>query len=84
MQLDVYVPFYGVAFEYQGEYHYHTHFKTGNNVRVKTRDLEKDRACKDYGITLIHIPYWWKKDRESLVEIIHATRPDLVESIKKW
>jgi ATP-dependent DNA ligase len=32
------------------------------------------------GITLIQVPYWWNKKRDSLAATIHDKRPDLLYS----
>jgi hypothetical protein len=29
------------------------------------------------GITLIQIPYWWDKQKDSLISTIHDQKPDL-------
>jgi hypothetical protein len=68
-----------IAFEYQGEYHYGKHFLLGSpEGGVKTRDSSKKACCQDLGITLVEVPYWWKKDKGSLLATIHHIRPDLV------
>ncbi len=41
------------------------------------RDKEKEQACKNVGITLVHIPYWWDGKLESLKATIYHHRPDL-------
>uniref|UniRef100_A0A6B2L9Y6 Uncharacterized protein n=1 Tax=Arcella intermedia TaxID=1963864 RepID=A0A6B2L9Y6_9EUKA len=64
--LDVYVPHIKVGFEYQGHQHYHdSKFYGASEVR-KARDLKKKNVCQQNGITLIHVPYWWKKTPQSL------------------
>src|SRR5688500_13406879 len=72
MQLDVYIPSLSLAFEYQGEQHYGTHYLYGSSDIVHKRDEEKMEKCKNAGITLIHIPYWWDKEKSSLVATIRS------------
>jgi len=45
----------------------------------KYRDNEKQEACKCLGLTLLEIPYWWKRDLESIIEMLHKHRPDTLE-----
>lgn len=46
-------------------------------VRVG-RDKEKTLGCKEKGIRLVEIPYWWDNSQESLKELVRACAPDLV------
>jgi hypothetical protein len=78
MELDIFIPTLSIAFEYQGIFHYKQNLVIGSAEAVKRRDQEKRIACKQYGITLIEVPYWWKKDKESLIEMITKQRPDLL------
>jgi hypothetical protein len=78
VELDVYIPSLALAFEYQGEQHYHSSFHS--NVQYKQqllRDNHKMQLCKQLGITLVHIPYWWKDSPQLLVSTILKYRPDV-------
>jgi hypothetical protein len=82
MQLDAFMPSLSLAFEYQGQYHYYADGVLGprsTNERKKA-DQEKRIKCEQEGITLIEIPYWWRKDKGSLIATIHNVRPDLISS----
>eukprot|EP01114_Cavostelium_apophysatum_P019216 TRINITY_DN6130_c0_g1_i2.p1 TRINITY_DN6130_c0_g1~~TRINITY_DN6130_c0_g1_i2.p1 ORF type:complete len:465 (-),score=99.86 TRINITY_DN6130_c0_g1_i2:53-1447(-) len=46
------------------------------------RDNEKRRVCKEAGITLVEIPYWWDRSDLSLFATIKKYRPDLLSNIK--
>lgn len=74
VELDVWVPSLNVAFEYQGEQHYHDFVKIfGQGANLSTylsRDDEKIQLCKSRGIKLILIPYWWDLSISSLKDII--------------
>ena len=80
MRLDIFLPKELLAFEYQGEQHYHDVYALGNLWIQKEKDKEKRIACKENGITLIEIPYWWDFKKSSLVATIHFHRPDLIPS----
>lgn len=41
-------------------------------------DLEKKNACEKLNITLIQVPYWWDRKKESLLSTIRNVRPDLI------
>lgn len=77
LQLDVFIPELSLAFEYQGEQHY-------NNIGFFSphmqRDIHKKALCKQHSITLIEVPYWWDKRKESLAASIRQHRPDLAFS----
>ncbi len=55
------------------------------NEKVAKRDVEKQVFCRQSGVTLITIPYWWNRKMESLAKTIHFHRPDIQfpESILK-
>src|SRR5437763_319392 len=78
MELDVFVPDYSLAFEYQGQQHYYDAYELGPQWAYQARDEEKREACRDKNITLIEIPYWWDQKKESLLATIHQYRNDIV------
>jgi hypothetical protein len=80
MELDIFIPSLSLAFEYQGEQHYRNNAIIGNFEASQIRDQEKQAKCRQFGITLLHIPYWWKKDKEYLEELVHLHRPDLLHA----
>jgi hypothetical protein len=41
-------------------------------------DAEKMEACRDAGITLIEIPYWWDQSIGSLHATIYKYRPEII------
>lgn len=63
---------------------------TANLSLQRVRDESRVNACKQKGITLLEIPYWWNNDEgisfffddnilESLLAAIILIRPDLRE-----
>jgi hypothetical protein len=77
------VPNLALAFEYNGEQHYRDLPIYAKNLdRQKHLDKRKDEELKEYGITLITIPYWWDKTEESLMATIHYCRPDIIYNIE--
>eukprot|EP01127_Copromyxa_protea_P002545 TRINITY_DN1244_c0_g2_i10.p1 TRINITY_DN1244_c0_g2~~TRINITY_DN1244_c0_g2_i10.p1 ORF type:complete len:410 (+),score=78.71 TRINITY_DN1244_c0_g2_i10:545-1774(+) len=78
MELDLWIPSRNIAFEYQGEQHYHDFvqiFGRGADLySYYLRDQEKKNQCAAEGISLIYVPYWWDMSSSSLQEIIvHQT-----------
>jgi len=78
--LDIYVPSLKLAFEYQGYQHYHDLNLFGFASTNRMRDVEKSNACSYLGITLIEIPYWWRRDKASIGAILHQNRPDIISN----
>ena len=78
IELDIFLPNEQLAFEYQGEHHYHDVYFMGYRWQQRQLDKEKKEICFENGITLIEIPYWWDKQLSSLIATIHQQRKDQV------
>lgn len=65
LRFDFWLPDYNTAIEYNGRQHYkYIKFFHQNNQgfkRMKERDEEKRKYCRNKEITLLEIPYTWKK-----------------------
>ena len=80
MELDIFLPTENLAFEYQGEQHYYNlYFMRTDWLQQKQRDKQKKEACNENGITLIEIPYWWDRTKDSLMATVKKHRPDLIQ-----
>jgi len=82
MQLDIWVPDFNLALEYQGEQHYYdipSRDGPGGSSKVFERDQKKKVACLNHGITLLCVPFWWDRSVESLCSSLHTIRPDIFE-----
>eukprot|EP01124_Arcella_intermedia_P023473 TRINITY_DN3740_c0_g5_i1.p1 TRINITY_DN3740_c0_g5~~TRINITY_DN3740_c0_g5_i1.p1 ORF type:complete len:451 (-),score=106.92 TRINITY_DN3740_c0_g5_i1:69-1256(-) len=81
MELDLWVPKFQMALEYQGEHHYHdlcsAYGPSGTMSFYQSRDWKKKESCYQGGITLIPIPYWWDGTKESLASTLFQIRPDI-------
>lgn len=74
MELDVWVPEKRMAFEYQGEQHYHNleeiFGKSGKLDLSTIRDHRKQERCAQMNIDLVLVPYWWNDSSATLQDII--------------
>lgn len=62
MELDIYLPKYNVAIEYNGTY-WHSNIHKDNNYHYN-----KSRSCEQLGIRLIHIfEYEWHNERQNKI-----------------
>eukprot|EP01124_Arcella_intermedia_P021465 TRINITY_DN3009_c0_g4_i2.p1 TRINITY_DN3009_c0_g4~~TRINITY_DN3009_c0_g4_i2.p1 ORF type:complete len:403 (+),score=83.86 TRINITY_DN3009_c0_g4_i2:9-1217(+) len=77
MELDLWVPQFNLALEYQGEQHYIDIWVYGSSALHQKRDLKKKESCETNGITLMTIPYWWDRTKESLSSELYLLRPDI-------
>ena len=76
VQLDIFLIHKNIAFEYHGKQHYEDIPSAFAPVELyKFRDREKEKLCKEYGIHLIIIPYWWDNTVDSLKETIQSSLP---------
>ena len=71
IQFDIYIPNKKLALEYHGIQHYEDTASAFAPLEMyKNRDFEKQKLCKNYGIEIIEIPYWWDNDIKSLEQLI--------------
>ena len=78
LELDLFLPKEKLAFEYQGEQHYHDIFALGHRWRQQQKDTEKREICSSNGITLIEVPYWWDQETSSLIATINKHQRGLL------
>ena len=73
VQFDIFLIHKGIAFEYHGKQHYEDMPFAFSPIELyQSRDNEKIKLCKQYGIHLIIIPYWWDNQLESLLATIES------------
>eukprot|EP01126_Amoeba_proteus_P052370 TRINITY_DN6318_c0_g1_i1.p1 TRINITY_DN6318_c0_g1~~TRINITY_DN6318_c0_g1_i1.p1 ORF type:complete len:531 (+),score=95.62 TRINITY_DN6318_c0_g1_i1:1653-3245(+) len=79
IQLDIWIPQFMLAIEYQGEPHYFdTYQPWASTLSLYRRsDPKKLEICKKNGILLVAIPFWWDKTIESLSSTLHLSCPHL-------
>lgn len=78
MELDLWIPQYGIGIEFQGEQHYtHVDVFGPSTGAYWERDILKNNLCATQGITLVVIPYWWDGEIASLSATLYQTRPDV-------
>jgi hypothetical protein len=67
-ELDIFFLDLNLAFEFHGVQHYVRVYGLNemNLERTQMRDKEKKQKCKEKGITLVVIPFWWDREISSL------------------
>lgn len=70
LELDIYFPQLQLAFEFNGQQHYHEVGFFGPVEIYRRRDEQKQRLCEEQGIKLVTIPYWWDQRLQSLAASI--------------
>jgi hypothetical protein len=77
LTVQIYIPRYNLAFEYQGEIHYKDISVYGSARKRQQSDKMKAEAAKNAGISLIAIPFWWDQELLSLISTIRLYRPGI-------
>ena len=79
IEFDVWYSNMKITFEYNGIQHYKpSMFGYGNLKAQMQRDEDKQKLCKENGITLFIIPFWWDYKKESLIATIQEKHPELI------
>ena len=73
MELDLFLPKEKIAFEYNGEHHYHDCPAYGPVEMYAQRDAEKEQKCRENGVQLFVVPYWWDQSLESLHKLMDGS-----------
>lgn len=77
IELDVWLPEKRIAFEYQGEQHFHDLVylfgRGGDCEAYSKRDEIKRTKCSELGISIVSVPYWWDNEKDSLTDLIRET-----------
>lgn len=85
MELDIYLPKYKIAIEYQGRHHFVNIYKDNNSFeRLIYTDKEKHRLCNELGIRLF---YFTKDERNIPTEYfdkIYTNENELLEEIRSY
>jgi len=69
ISVDIFIPDYNLAVEYQGEQHFNSIQKWGGDnalINIQKRDKEKKEKLKQSNIELIEIDYRWDGRKESI------------------
>jgi len=85
MEVDVYIPSLGLAFEYHGVQHYEVtdQFRFSESLDTyNARDIKKKKICEEAGITLVSIPHWWDLTESSLRATIFREIPNIIPDPK--
>jgi len=82
--LDIYIPEYRLAFDYQGVQHYRDVGEAGTMEFELDEDKEKLKKCTEKKVTLVTVPFWWDANKGALVASILEKRPDLKPVLKDF
>ena len=71
-ELDLFIPSINLAFEYQGEQHYDDLMSSAFSPHevYKFRDDAKFQLCVKNDVTIVFIPYWWDRNKETIVSYL--------------
>ena len=73
VQFDIFMIGRNIAIEYHGKQHYEDIPSGFSNLETyQQRDTEKENICKEHGIQLIVIPYWWNNKLDSLKTYLYS------------
>ena len=73
VQFDIFMIERNIAIEYHGKHHYEDMPAGFSNLETyQQRDTEKEKLCKEHGIQLIVIPYWWNNKLDSLKTYLYS------------
>lgn len=78
MEFDVFIPKHQLALEFQGQHHYSWTPLYGDPFLQQQRDQMKRTICKEAGITIVDVPFWWDRKKGSLMATLSSVRPELV------
>lgn len=79
MELDIFFPSLNFALEYNGRHHYEELGFFGAVEEYVSRDEKKAKLCREHGIRLLVVPYWWDKTAGSLLATIYEEIPSVLE-----
>jgi hypothetical protein len=71
MQMDIWIPRWNMCLEYQGEQHYF-HKDWSDVLNRRAKDVEKMIACRMHFIDMLHVPYWWNIQDNSVFESLSS------------
>merc|ERR1712137_9825 len=75
-EVDVWIPQLNLAVEFHGKQHYQDVPLFGPLELYQQRDALKREACRQSGIRLMEVPYWWDNQANSLHASLYRVAPD--------
>mmetsp|Transcript_8593 Transcript_8593/g.9577 ORF Transcript_8593/g.9577 Transcript_8593/m.9577 type:complete len:691 (-) Transcript_8593:18-2090(-) len=75
--VDIFIPKLDIVVEYQGEQHYKDNiFPEGLSTSSRDAlDTEKLAICREIGVTVVPIPYWWGDNIDAVIATIRYFCP---------
>ena len=74
MELDIYLPKFKKAIEFQGSQHYFAKWGKHHLKEIKQRDREKKNTFKKNGIKILYVTYKWKGQRKPIIKLLKKNK----------
>ena len=74
MELDIYLPEFKTGIEFQGSQHFFAKWGKHELSEIRSRDREKKRLFKKFGIKVLYVTYKWKGQKMPIIHLLKKNR----------